>query len=80
VTRGHVAKFVANAAGYIDTIPANRQTFSDVPWADPFWTFIERVAKRGMVARYSDGTFRPGASATRGQTAKFISNAFFPNC
>jgi hypothetical protein len=32
------------------------------------------------VGGYSDGTFRPGAPVTRGQTSKFIANAFFPGC
>jgi outer membrane protein assembly factor BamB len=80
VTRGQMSKFVANAAGYNDAIPADRQTFQDVPASDPFWVFIERVVGQGIVSGYSDGTFHPGAGVTRGQTAKFIANAFFPNC
>ena len=31
VTRGQTAKFVANAAGYADSIPPGQQTFVDVP-------------------------------------------------
>ncbi|MGN6562246.1 MAG: S-layer homology domain-containing protein, partial [Thermomicrobiales bacterium] len=80
VTRGQVAKFVSNAAGYQDAIPATRQTFADVPPGNPFWLFIERVAAHGVVGGYADNTFRPGNAVTRGQTAKFISNGFFPNC
>jgi hypothetical protein len=33
-----------------------------------------------VVGGYADGTFRPTANVTRGQTSKFISNTFFPNC
>ncbi|HET7078000.1 MAG TPA: S-layer homology domain-containing protein [Chloroflexia bacterium] len=80
VTRGQVAKFVSNAADYQDAIPASRQTFSDVPSSDTFWLFIERVYAHGVVGGYADGTFRPTANVTRGQTSKFISNTFFPNC
>jgi Tol biopolymer transport system component len=80
VTRGQVAKFVANAAGFTDAIPPSRQTFADVPPANPFWLFIERTAAHGVVGGYSDGTFRPGAPVTRGQTSKFIANAFFSGC
>jgi subtilisin len=80
VTRGQVAKFVSNAADYQDAIPATRQTFSDVPSSDTFWLFIERVYAHGVVGGYADGTFRPTANVTRGQTSKFISNTFFPNC
>jgi hypothetical protein len=80
VTRGQVAKFVANAAGYADAIPPTHQTFADVPPGNPFWLFIERVAAHGVVGGYADNTFRPGNAVTRGQTAKFISTGFFPNC
>ncbi len=80
VTRGQVAKFVSNAADYQDAIPATRQTFGDVPHSDTFWLFIERVYAHGVVGGYSDGTFHPTANVTRGQTSKFISNTFFPNC
>lgn len=75
VTRGQMAKFIANAAGYSDTISATRQTFSDVPPTDVFWLFIERVAAHGVVGGYSDGTYRPGNAVTRGQVAKFVSLA-----
>jgi hypothetical protein len=80
VTRGQASKFVANAANYNDAIPATRQTFSDVPFTDTFWLFIERVYTHGVISGYSDGTFHPVANVTRGQTSKFISNAFFSDC
>jgi hypothetical protein len=80
VTRGQVAKFVSNAAGYNEAVPATRQTFSDVPASDTFWLYIERVYAHGVVSGYSDRTFRAGAGVTRGQTSKFIANTFFPNC
>jgi hypothetical protein len=78
VTRGQIAKFVSNAAVLTDTIPATQQTFADVPAANPFWLYIERAAQAGVVGGYSDGTFRPTNNVTRGQTAKFIANGFFP--
>jgi hypothetical protein len=80
VTRGQVAKFVSNAAGYNEAVPATRQTFTDVPASDTFWLYIERVYAHGVVSGYSDHTFRPVANVTRGQTSKFIANTFFPNC
>ncbi len=79
-TRGQISKIVANAAGIQDPIPQSRQTFSDVPPTHPFWVYIERLAGRGILGGYSDGTFRPDNNATRGQTAKIVSNAFFPEC
>jgi subtilisin len=78
--RAQVGKFASNAADYQDAIPATRQTFGDVPHSDTFWLFIERVYVHGVVGGYSDGTFHPTANVTRGQTSKFISNTFFPNC
>jgi hypothetical protein len=79
VTRGQTAKFVANAAGYSDTIPLTRQTFTDVPNSDPFWLYIERAYSHGVISGYSnsDGSFsfRPSNPVTRGQMAKFVANA-----
>src|SRR3954470_18902065 len=58
VTRGQLAKFVANAAGYQDEIPGSRQSFSDVPADNPFWLFVERVHLHNVVGGYADGTFK----------------------
>ncbi len=80
VTRGQMAKFVGLAAGYSDAIPANRQTFPDVAPGSTFWVYVEQVAAHGVVGGYTDGTYRPTNRVTRGQTAKFIGNAFFPGC
>jgi hypothetical protein len=49
--------------------------FSDVPGAQPFYAPIMCLVCQGIVGGYSDGTFRPGANVTRGQVAKFVSNA-----
>ena len=55
---------------YNDSIPPNRQTFTDVPPSSTFWLFIERVSLHGAISGYSDGTFRPANNLTRGQIAK----------
>ncbi len=88
VTRGQIAKFVSNAANYTDPIPPSQQTFTDVAPGSTFWEVVERVYLHGVVAGYSSSPpcttgvpcFLPGNNVTRGQTAKFISNAFFPDC
>ena len=93
VTRGQLAKIVANAASFNDAIPATQQTFSDIPNSQPFWLYIERVAHHGVISGYTCGVapagpcdnqnrpyFLPGNNVTRGQTAKVVANAFFPNC
>ncbi|MDQ3930272.1 MAG: S-layer homology domain-containing protein [Chloroflexota bacterium] len=77
-TRGQISKIVANAAGYNE--PVSGQTFTDVTPDSPFYVFIERMVGRDVIGGYADGTFRPNNNATRGQVAKIVSNAFFPNC
>jgi uncharacterized delta-60 repeat protein len=77
-TRGQIAKIAANAAGFNEAVSG--QTFSDVAPESTFYEYIERMASRGIIGGYSDGTFRPNNNATRGQTAKITSNAFFPDC
>lgn len=72
---------MANAAGYDDAIPADRQTFNDVPSGSAFWLTIERIVAHGVIAGYPCGApgepcpgvyYRPQANVTRGQTAKII--------
>src|SRR5262249_4920753 len=53
VTPGQLAKFVSNAANYTDAIPSTQQTFSDVPYDDPFWLYVERAALHGVISGYS---------------------------
>jgi hypothetical protein len=83
-TRAQISKIVANAAGYTEN--HTDQTFQDVPSSNEFYQFIERLASRGIVGGYECGGpgepcvnnmpyFRPFANATRGQTAKIVSNA-----
>jgi N-acetylneuraminic acid mutarotase len=86
ITRGQLAKVVSNAAGFRESVTLDPR-FEDVPPDNPFYVYIERVASRGVIGGYSCGGlgepcgvenrpyFRPGASATRGQIAKIVSNA-----
>jgi hypothetical protein len=54
--------------------PRNPATasFSDVPVASTFYQYIETAVCYGVLGGYSDGTFRPGTNATRGQIAKIV--------
>jgi hypothetical protein len=87
-TRGQISKIVATAAGFGEDVPADQQTFTDVPPTSPFWAYIERLATRGVISGYNDpsqcpsGTpcFRYNDNTTRGQMAKIATNAFFPGC
>ena len=90
VTRGQLSKIDANAAGFNDTPGA--QQYEDVAPGSTFYDFIWRLSDRGIINGYPCGGngepcgpnnlpyFRPGASATRGQASKIVSNTFFPSC
>jgi hypothetical protein len=86
VTRGQLSKIVANSAGFNE--PVSGQNFEDVPLNSPFYIYIERIAKRGIIGGYPCDTvptepcgagnrpyFRPNANATRGQISKIVSQA-----
>ena len=42
---------------------------------DPFFCYIETAYSHNIISGYSDGTFRPGNSATRGQICKIVYQA-----
>jgi hypothetical protein len=74
VTRAQLSKIIVQAMGWtVDT--GGGPHFSDVPPTDPFYGYIETVYNRGVVAGYTDGTFRPGNSAIRAQICVMIYRA-----
>lgn len=85
VTRAQLAKIVSGAAGFSE--PHTEQTFEDIPVDSTFYIYIERLASRQVMSGYPCGQtpqepctsgkpyFRPQNNATRGQTAKIISQA-----
>jgi hypothetical protein len=86
VTRGQLAKIVANSAGMNEAISG--QTFQDVPPSNSFYAQVERMSRRGIISGYPCGAagepcigptnrpyFRVNAGATRGQITKIVSNA-----
>ncbi|MEO5953123.1 MAG: S-layer homology domain-containing protein, partial [Chloroflexia bacterium] len=87
ITRGQIAKIVANAGAYSDEIPLSTQTYQDVAPGSTFWVYIERLSLYQIMQGYACGSpgepcgidnkpyFRPAANATRGQIAKIVSNA-----
>jgi hypothetical protein len=89
VTRGQMSKFVALAAGFNEEVPSNTRSFADVPNTDTLWQYLEQLYSRAVVNGYACGGtgepcpglyFRPINNVIRGQSAKFVSLAFFPNC
>jgi hypothetical protein len=90
-TRGQIAKIIALAAGMAE--PSGPQQFEDVPPASTFYTYTQQLVGQGIVEGYACGSagepcvppgnrpyFRPNAGATRGQTSKMVSAAFFREC
>lgn len=89
-SRGQISKIVANSAGLSD--PPGSQLFEDVSASHTFYDYIQRLANLGVIGGYVCGGvgepcgngnlpyFRPANNATRGQTAKIVANAFFPDC
>ena len=89
-SRAGLSKIVSEAAHFNDT-PTGQQ-FQDVPPGSTFYAYIYRLVVRQILSGYPCGNpepcvppddlpyFRTGNPATRGQTAKIVSNTFFPEC
>ena len=71
VTRGQLSKIIVSAQGWaLDTTGGPH--FTDVTTASIFYPFIETAFNHGIIAGYSDSTFRSNNPATRGQIAKIV--------
>ena len=71
VTRGQLSKIIVLSANWaIDA--GGEPHFSDTPASSPFYQFVETAWRRGIIAGYADGAFRPNAAVTRGQLAKIV--------
>jgi len=71
VTRGQLCKIIVLTEGWQIDISGGPH-FTDVSLSDAFYPYIETAFHRSVVSGYSDGTFRPGNDATRGQIAKIV--------
>jgi len=71
VTRGQTCKVVVVAASWTLVTPAT-PTFSDVGPGNPYYTYVETAYRHNIIVGYSDGTFRWGNDATRGQLSKVV--------
>ncbi len=86
VTRGQLAKIVAQAAGISE--PVEGQSYEDVQPGTTFYLYIERLSRLGVVSGYVCGStpsepcvppanrpyFRPNTGASRGQLTKIAAN------
>ncbi len=83
-TRGELATALGRALTYgtiaasghrYGTLPLaspSGATFSDVSTGDPRFQYVETLAANGIIGGYSDGTFRPQNTLTRGQAVKMF--------
>ena len=76
VTRAEIAAMLTRA--FILTEDRSAAHFSDV--APDYWAanHIQALARGGITAGHSDGTFKPNNQATRAEVAAFISRALDP--
>jgi hypothetical protein len=74
ITRGQLAKVIVLAENWLYYIPLTPD-FNDVPTDHTFYKYIETAYYYGVIGGYSDGTYRPGNSATRGQITKIVNLA-----
>jgi hypothetical protein len=63
---------LAVALGLRGAPAAAAPAFVDVQPGDYFYAAVSYLAEHGIVSGYADGTFRPSATATRGQVAKIV--------
>lgn len=73
VTRGEMAKFIVNAAGF--KVNASAGFFPDAPTGNTFASEISTLKCLGVVRGFEDGTYKPGNTVTRGEMAAFIDRA-----
>ncbi|HET9493376.1 MAG TPA: S-layer homology domain-containing protein [Chloroflexia bacterium] len=71
VTRAQFAKMLVAAMQWTLQTPAN-PSFADVPASHWAYSYVETAAAHGVLAGYTDGTFRPEAGVTRAQVAKMV--------
>jgi len=78
LTRGQLASFVTRAvdSAGLDLPASDDVAFSDVHGSGTHDGAVMELAAAGIVAGYSDGTFRPDAPVTRAHVTKYLVEAF----
>jgi predicted TIM-barrel enzyme len=78
VTRAQMAVFALRTLeGPTYNPPAcTTPVFADVPASSPFCSWIEELARRGVVAGCGGGNYCPSAAITRGEMAVFLVGTF----
>jgi len=76
VTREQMAAFIIRALGEFSPPAPGMQRFADVPPANPFFAFIDRLAARGITSGCTATNYCPADPVTRAQMAVFLVRAF----
>ncbi|MDO5634686.1 MAG: S8 family serine peptidase [Micrococcus sp.] len=69
VTRAEFSAFVQRILAPTGYTPPRVSPFADVSTSHPHYAAISWLTSQGLLTGYRDGTFRPGANITRGETA-----------
>jgi hypothetical protein len=72
LTRQAISAFLYRLADEPPFTTPAEPSFSDVGQGHPFFHEIEWMAHEGITTGYADGTFRPGLTLNRAQTATFL--------
>ena len=75
VTRGQAAKMIASILD-LDLSNVPNPNFSDVPESHEFYPYIAALTNKDVISGYSDETFKPNKTITRGQMAKMLAIGF----
>lgn len=71
-TRGEAVMFIWRMAGKPAPKSAGKSPFKDVPKSHTFYKAILWASQKGITTGYSDKTFRPNKTCTRGQIMTFV--------
>ena len=74
LTRGQAAKIIAHSAGIVIE-DVKDPAFKDISTSHMFYKEIAVLKEAGIINGYSDNTFRPEQTITRGELAKLIAIA-----
>lgn len=75
-TRAEVADMLVRTYEGNGKQPQRETPFKDVPKSHPYSGSIQLAVEYGILSGFPDGTFRPDAPVTRGQTAILFVNTF----
>jgi hypothetical protein len=71
-TAGGAPQPTPTATATATPVVCTPNTYNDVPATSAYYPYVTDLSRRGAISGYSDCTFRPNASITRGQVAKMV--------